>query len=114
MDEYLALQQQVQMFTHWPSQGILNRDDSTIGLAGLQGLKYLYRPAARNDSPFGHKLPGCLMAEGSSLALDGNFHPLQYTLEQLSIPDNHLLGTVFQLSNQLVNTRLVTCFGHYL
>src|SRR5437763_17099358 len=101
------------MYTISTRQATLNRYDSTIDLDGLQGLKYLYRPAARNDSPFGHKLPGCLMAEGSSFALDGNFHPLQYTLEQLSIPDNHLLGTVFQLSNELVNTRLVTCFGHY-
>lgn len=42
------------------------------------------------------------MAECSSLSLDRNFHAFQYTLEQLSIFDNHLPEAAFQLNNELL------------
>src|SRR5258707_15801702 len=74
MDKNVPLKQQIKMLTHRPGQRVFHWDHGGRGAARIQRIKHLRRRGTGQHLGATCKLQRRLMAEGSELALNGDFH----------------------------------------
>jgi len=74
VNKNIALKKKIKVLTYGAGQSVLHRDHRSSGLAGIQSVKNLCRGGSRQHISAAHKLQRRLMAECSTLSLDGHFH----------------------------------------